>query len=222
VRGRSLAVTCAAASLVELRSRSEFYKTSGCVTRLGLRHRLSCRSPTRGVGSRALVQLSLPCDATRTTILSSGSVLLQGLTRSSRRAPLDARHLSWGSCPYSACRWEESTLLPPAVPSADYVPSTGFRPSRRFAPLPTSPTPFGAGSTHGVLPTGVSPLEQASELVAHRMPSWHCSPGLRSLLLGKERTVGARTVCLGACRPHLCVAFKALLRSRVRAVREHG
>lgn len=167
--GSVLAVTCATASLVELGSRSEFYKTSGCVTRLGLRHRLSRRLPTRGFGHRALVQLSLPCDATRTTILSSGSVLLQGLTRSSRRAPLDARHLSWGLCPYSACRWEESTWLPPAVPSAGYVPSTGFRPSRRFAPLPTSPTPFDAGSTHGVLPTGVSPLEQARKLVAHRI-----------------------------------------------------
>jgi hypothetical protein len=54
------------------------------------------------------------------------------------------------------------------------------------------------------------------------LPSWCCSRGLRSLLLGKERTVGARTGCLGAYRPHLCVTFRALLRSRVRTAREHG
>jgi hypothetical protein len=126
--GSMRAVTCATASLVELRSRSEFYKTAGSVTRLGASSPdPHVDFPTRGFDFRASVLPSLPCDATRTTILSSGSVLLQGMTRSPCRMSLDIRRLSWGLCPYSACRWEESTWLPPAVPSAGYVPSPGFR-----------------------------------------------------------------------------------------------
>jgi len=60
----------------------------------------------------------MPCDATRTTILSWGSSLLQGVTRSTHRAPLDARHLSWGSFPFSACGGWSLRDFCQTVPSA--------------------------------------------------------------------------------------------------------
>lgn len=169
-------------------------------------------------GSRST---SLPCDATRMTILSSGSVLLQGIARSSRRTSLDARPLSWGLCPYSAYRWEESTLLLPAVSrSADYGPSSGFLPSRRFTPPPTSPRlstqQHSWGSPYRVFPSRTGPRAHHSQITLVALfPRPALSPPR------KERTGGAKTGCLGAFRLHLLVAFRALLRSRVRTVREH-
>lgn len=169
-------------------------------------------------GSRSM---SLPCDATRTTILSSGSVLLQGFARSSRRTPLDVRPLSWGLFPYSAYWWEESTLLLPAGSrSADYGPSSGFGPSRRFTPPPTSPRlstqQHSWGSPYRGFPSRTGPRACHPQITLVTLfPRLALSPPR------KERTGGAKTGCLGAFRLHLCVAFRALLRSRVRTVRDH-
>lgn len=80
---------------------------------------------------------------------------------------------------------------------ANYVPSTGFEPSRRFAPPPTLPTPSGPGFARGVLPSGVSPLGQARKLVASRIPLLAFLPRFGLSPPRTERTGGAYAVSLG-------------------------
>jgi len=136
-----------------------------------------------GARLRGTFSLIWPCGATRTTILSWGSLLLQGLypldpPRTSRcAAPL------LGLVPLQCIRGAESTLLLPGGP----IRPTTFRPqaltaSRRLAPPPTFRA-FRRGNTRGVLPTGSSPPEQARQLVAAGFPSWRSSLGLRTLVL---------------------------------------
>lgn len=145
-----------------------------------------------------------PRDATRTTILSWGSSLLQGITRSTRRAPLDVRHFSQGPFPFSVfggrslrdfCQPVPSGRLrsvlrllqpldglllhPPAAPF-DAVTLVGF--SLQGLPLPNR-LPSSSLESY---PLGVSPS------------------ALRTLLLGKERTRGANTDYLEVVRLRLC------------------
>jgi len=214
------AVTRATVPLVELWSRAEFYKTTGCVTRWGFVTDPHAVRP-RG-GSTSGYSLAIP--AMRR---DSHDHPLVGFRSPSGYCPLvppnvsRRRHLSWGLCPYSAYRWEESTLLPPAVSrSADYGPSSGFEPSRRFTPPPTSPRlstqQHSWGSPYRVFPSRTGPRARRSQITLVALfPRPALSPPR------KERTGGAKTACLGAFRLHLLVAFRALLRSRVRTVREH-
>lgn len=131
-----------------------------------------------GVRLRGTFSPPTPRDATRATILSWGSSLLQGVTRSTRRLSLDMRHLSQGFRPFSVFGEWSLRLLMPASPTQP----TTFRPqafaaSRRLSPPPTFRA-FRRGNARGVFPTGFSPPEQAPELVTRELPSWRCSTGL--------------------------------------------
>jgi hypothetical protein len=138
----------------------------------------------------------MPCDATRTTILSWGSSLLQGVTRSTRRAPLDARHLSWGSFPYSASGgWSLRDLC-------QTVPSVRLRSVRRVSrPLdglllhPPS-TPFGVVTLVGFSLQGL-PLPNRPMSSSLTGPLMTFFPRTAHSPPRKERTKGAKSAFLG-------------------------
>lgn len=127
--------------------------------------------------------------------------------------PLDLLHASrrpaplLGFVPLQRMRGAESTLLLPTDPTrpATFRPQ-GFAPSRRFPPPPTFRT-FRRGNARGVLPTGVSPPEQARQLVASRFPLLALVLRLGLPPPRKERTWGARSDFLES-RP--CLAFYRL------------
>lgn len=112
-----------------------------------------------------------------------------------------------GFCPLQRIRGAESTLLPLSGPNrpATFRPQ-GFAPSRRLTPPPTFRT-FRRGNARGVLPTGVSPPEQAHQLVAGRFPLMAFVLRLGLPPSRKERTWGARSDFLES-RP--CLAFYRL------------
>lgn len=124
--------------------------------------------------------------------------------------PLDLLHASrrpaplLGFVPLQRIRGAESTLLLPTDPTrpATFRPQ-GFAPSRRLPPPPTFRT-FQRGNARGVLPTGVSPPEQARQLVASRFPLMAFVLRLGLSPPRKERTWGARSDFLES-RP--CLAF---------------
>jgi hypothetical protein len=120
------------------------------------------------------------------------------LHASRRPAPL------LGFVPLQRIRGVESTLLLPTGPirPATFRPQ-GFAPSRRLTPPPTFRT-FRRGNARGVLPTGVSPPEQAHQLVASRFPLMAFVLRLGLPPSRKERTWGARSDFLES-RP--CLAF---------------
>ena len=144
-----------------------------------------------GVRLRGTFSLPMPHDATRTTILSWGSSLLQGLTRSTCRKSLNLRRLSQGPFPFNAFGGRslrdfrqpvpsgrlrsvlrllqplDGLLLHPPSAPFDAVTLVGF--SLQGFPLPNRLS----GSSPESYPLGVSPS------------------ALRTLLLGKERTGGA-------------------------------
>jgi len=188
-------------------------------TRLGLRPHPSRRLPTRGFDLTDIHSPTTPCDATRMTILSWRSPLLQGFTHSTRRAPLDARHLYWGSRRYSASGGRSLRCF------CQRGPSRQLRSVLRVRALSTvcssthlSPA-FRRRNAPAVLPPGVSPLEQACELVALRFPllAFLPRPGLSSPR--KKRTAGASATFLGSPSLTPFTAYRVLLRPRVRAVR---
>jgi hypothetical protein len=127
--------------------------------------------------------------------------------------PLDLLHASrrpaplLGFVPLQRIRGAESTLLLPTDPTrpATFRPQ-GFAPSRRLPPPPTFRT-FRRGNARGVLPTGVSPPEQAHQLVASRFPLMAFFLRLGLPPSRKERTWGARSDFLES-RP--CLAFYRL------------
>lgn len=127
--------------------------------------------------------------------------------------PLDLLHASrrpaplLGFVPLQRIRGAESTLLLPTDPTrpATFRPQ-GFAPSRRLPPPPTFRT-FQRGNARGVLPTGVSPPEQARQLVASRFPLMAFVLRLGLSPPRKERTWGARSDFLES-RP--CLAFYRL------------
>jgi hypothetical protein len=127
--------------------------------------------------------------------------------------PLDLLHASrrpaplLGFVPLQRIRGAESTLLLPTGPTrpATFRPQ-GFAPSRRLTPPPTFRT-FRRGNARGVLPTGVSPPEQARQLVASRFPLMAFFLRLGLPPSRKERTWGARSDFLES-RP--CLAFYRL------------
>jgi hypothetical protein len=138
----------------------------------------------------------MPCDATRTTILSWGSSLLQGVTRSTRRAPLDARHLSWGSFPYSASGGWSLRDFCQTVPSAQL--RSVRRVSRPLDGLLLHPpsTPFGVVTLVGFslqgfpLPNRPVSSSLMGPLVTFFPQTAHSPPR-------KERTKGAKSAFLG-------------------------
>jgi hypothetical protein len=74
---------------------------------------LPAPGPTFTLAERAIRPVFLPPslseEATPRTILSWGSTLLHGPSRSLRPRPLGLGHLSWGFVPLQRSRWREST-----------------------------------------------------------------------------------------------------------------
>jgi hypothetical protein len=117
--------------------------------------------------------------------------------------------------------------------SAGPTRPTTFRPqafsaSRRFTPPPTFRT-FRCGDARGVLPTRVSPPEQASRLVAFWIPLMALFPRCAHSPPRKERTVGARTTFLGrspssplvptgCCSVRKSVPCGEIVKSRCRSI----
>jgi len=138
----------------------------------------------------------MPCDATRTTILSCGSSLLQGFTRSIRRTPLGARHLSWGSVPYSAYGGWSLRDFCQTVPSAQLrsVPRV-LHPLDGFLLHPPS-TPFGVVTLVGFSLQGL-PLSNRTVSSSLTVPLLALLPRIAHSPPSKERTKGTRTAFLG-------------------------
>jgi hypothetical protein len=66
--------------------------------------------------------LSVPKEATPWTILSWGSTLLHGISRSLCPRPHDQGHLSWGFLPLQRTRRRKSTVRPVAQPDLPVLP----------------------------------------------------------------------------------------------------
>jgi hypothetical protein len=115
---------------------------------------------TLALAERPILPVFLPPsaskDATPWTILSWGSALLHGMSRSLRHRSLDRRHLSWGSTPLQRTGRRESTSDFRRLPGFAGVSVHGSHPAdygvaRRFSqplsdllPLSTVP-PFSGG-----------------------------------------------------------------------------
>jgi hypothetical protein len=122
---------------------------------------------------------SAPTDATPWAILSWGSVLLHGMSRSLRHRSLDRRHLSWGSTPLQRTGRRESTSDFRRLPGfagvsvhgshpADYGAARRFsQPLSGFLPLPTVPR-FSRGWRSWGLPYRGFPSTKPRRLVAVR------------------------------------------------------
>lgn len=162
---------------------------------MGLRPRPPHRLPTRGLGLTDIHSSTTPCDASRTTILSWRSALLQGLTHSTRRAALTARHLSWGLVPLQRNRGAESTSLLSAGP----IRPTTFRP-QGSSPLdglllhPPCPRLPARASLVGFSLQGFPLSDRPGSSSLPGFPSWRSSLGLASLRL-EQREPGAHMRC---------------------------
>jgi hypothetical protein len=138
----------------------------------------------------------MPRDATRTTILSWGSSLLQGVTRSTYRAPLDARHLSWGFFPFSASGGRSLRDFCQTVPSARL--RSVHRVSHPLDGLLLHPpsTPFGVVTLVGFSLQGF-PLPNRPMSSSLTGPLMTFLPRTAHSPPRKERTKGARSAFLG-------------------------
>jgi len=189
---------------------------------LGLRHRPSCRLPTRGFDFRA-----------RPTVHAvrrdSHDHPLFGFRSPTGCDPLALPHVSRHPAPLLGF-----VPLQRLSVGGVYVASA-CGPIRRLRSVPRVSHPLDGfllfpprshlsaqAALMGFSLQGFPLSSRPASSSLSGVPSWRCSLGLRSLLLGKERTGGATVGSLGAFHSHLCVAFRALLCSRVRAVREHG
>lgn len=161
----------------------------------------------------------MPCDATRMTILSWRSPLLQGFTHSTRRAPLGARHLSWGSRRYSACGGRSLRCFCQRGPSHQLRSVLRVRALSTVSSSTHLFSTFRQRNAPAVLPSGVSPSEQAQKLVAPEFPllAFLPRPGLSSPRT--KRTAGASATFLGSPSLTPFTAYRVLLCPKVRAVR---
>jgi hypothetical protein len=191
MRGRRFPVARGAASLVELGSPSEYSGSCELVTRLGLRHFPPCRWLTRELDFADPISPTMPHDATRTTILSWRSTLLQGVTRSTCCTPLDVQHLSWGSFPFSAYGGRSLRRFCQPVPPGQL--RSVLRVSHPLDGLLLHPpsAPFGAVTLVGFSLQGFPLPNRPTSSSLAGFPSWRSSSGLASLLL-ERREPGAQ------------------------------
>jgi len=138
----------------------------------------------------------MPRDASCTTLFSWGSSLLQGVTRSTRRAPLGVRHLSWGFVPYSASGGRSLRGFCQTVPSVRL--RSVHRVSHPLDGLLLHPpsTPFGVVTLLGFSLQGV-PLSNRPMSSSLTGPLMTFFPRTAHSPPRKERTKGTRTAFLG-------------------------
>jgi len=165
-------LSLAAATLVESGSPSECCKLG--VRRLAWGASSASASPLAHAGAATSRTSTLqPCRTTRLVRPSSLGVPLSFRVLPTR----PAAHLSMPGTSPGVCSASAHTGGGVYVASvnrtqpADYVPSSGFRTLSTAYSSTHLPPPFGEGNARAVLPTGVSPLEQAQKLTLPGFPS---------------------------------------------------